>query len=346
MTIRERLELFWAGERPDKIPFTIYQNEWRHTQNEPEWQPMFEAGLGVTWHVCPYHAQSKDVEYLHDEYSENGKLYHRQTIKTPIGALNQTWLNGWQRKHLLETAEDYRTMIWIVSHTDYSPCYNDYLEMERRIAPYGVALSSIGRTPLQTILVDYVGLENFSLHLLDFADEMQELYEALLVNFKKGVLIAAEGPGRFVSNLENFTAESLGPKRYEKYLLPVYKECFPILQQAGKIVGTHYDGRTASCKNLISQAPIDLIESLTEPNEGDLPLEEAREAWSDKLFWCNIRVGDYQLPPSQLHDKVLNMVQRGSVNGRLFAFEVSEQYPVNWRTSIPIVLEAMEETRQ
>ncbi len=346
MNIRERLELFWAGERPDIIPYTIYQNEWRHTQNEPEWQPMFDAGLGVTWHVSPFRSETKEVEYLNDEYSENGEMYHRQTIKTPVGNLHQTWLNGWARKHLLETADDYRVMLWIVRHTDYTARYEEFLEMERKIAPYGVALSSIGRTPLQTILVDLVGLENFSLHLLDMKNEIEELYEALLVNFRKRVQIVAEGPGRFVSNLENFTAESLGPKRYEKYLLPVYNECFPILRQAGKIVGSHYDGRTASCKRLIAQAPIDLIESLTEPNEGDMPLEEARAAWRDKLFWCNIRVGHYMLPPKKLHDKVLDMVQRGSENGRLFAFEVSEQYPDNWRESIPVVLEALQETRQ
>jgi len=346
MNIRERLKLFWAGERPDIIPYTIYQNEWRHTQNEPEWQPMFDAGLGVTWHVCPFREETKGVEYLHDEYSENGEWYHRQTIKTPVGRLYQTWLNGWARKHLLETAEDYRVMIWIVRHTDFTTRYEEFIEIERKIAPHGVALSAIGRTPLQTILVDFVGLENFSLHLMDLKDEIEELYDSLLANFRKRVQIASEGPGTFVSNLENFTAESLGPKRYEKYLLPVYKECFPILSQAGKIVGSHYDGRTASCKNLIAQAPIDLIESLTEPNEGDLPLEEARIAWRDKLFWCNIRVGDYKLPPKKLHDKVLDMVQRGSDNGRRFAFEVSEQYPDNWRESIPVVIEALQETRQ
>jgi hypothetical protein len=28
-----------------------------------------------------------------------------------------------------------------------------------------------------------------------------------------------------------------------------------------------------------------------------------------------------------------------------FAFEVSEQYPANWRESMPVVLEALKETR-
>ena len=47
MDIRERLEAFWLGERPDQIPYTIYQNEWRHTADDPAWQELFQKGLGV-----------------------------------------------------------------------------------------------------------------------------------------------------------------------------------------------------------------------------------------------------------------------------------------------------------
>jgi hypothetical protein len=38
-------------------------------------------------------------------------------------------------------------------------------------------------------------------------------------------------------------------------------------------------------------------------------------------------------------------VAEGSPDGKRFAFEVSEQYPANWRDSMPVVLEALKETR-
>jgi hypothetical protein len=40
------------------------------------------------------------------------------------------------------------------------------------------------------------------------------------------------------------------------------------------------------------------------------------------------------------------LAARGSANGRRLAFEVSEQYPMNWRDSIPVVLDALLETRR
>jgi len=345
MNIRERLEAFWSGERPDQIPYTIYQNEWRHTAGDPAWQPMFEDGLGVTWYLQPFKVETKNVEIEDDDYVENGRQMHRQIQRTPVGEIYATWLEGWHHKYFLETPEDYRVMTYIVENSEIMPQYEAYLAQEAELPPYGIAIPIIGRTPLQTILVDYAGLENFGWHLFEYEEEVRKLYDVLLTKFRRIVEIVAEGPGRYVSNLENFTAETLGPRRYREFLLPVYEECFPILHQAGKIVGCHYDGRTASCKELIAQAPIDLIESLTPPPEGDQTLAEARAVWPNKLFWSNINVASYELPPEELKRVVLERVEQAAPDGVGLAFEVSEQYPDNWRESVPIVLEALKETR-
>jgi len=345
MTLHERLEAFWAGERPDQIPYTIYHYEWRHTKEDPAWDAMFEAGLGVTCPVGACKAQERAVERAVTTEVVDGVSIRKQTVQTSEGAIWQTWKDGWHDQYLLKTAEDYRVMTNIVRNTTLLPNYEKVESHSMTIGPYGVQWLSIGRTPLQTILVDFAGLENFAFHLVDFEEEVRELFDAMLEKFRQTVEITSKAPGRFVSNLENFTAESLGPDRFAEFLLPVYEECFPMLHDAGKIVGYHYDGHTACCKDVIAKAPIDVIESLTEPNEGDQTLSEARAVWPDKLFWCNIRVGDYNLPPAELRAKVLSLVEQGSVHGKCFAFEVSEQYPHNWRESIPIVLDALRDTQ-
>lgn len=345
MTLRQRLEAFWAGERPDQIPFTIYQNEWRHTADDPAWLPMFEQGLGVTWYIPSYELRWRDVEVVHDHASEEGREVRRETWRSPVGEVTATWVDGWHDKYFLEGADDYRVMTDIVRRTEVVPAYDAFLAREAELPWFGVAIPVIGRTPLQTILVDLAGLENFAWHLFEYEEPLRELYEALLDRFRRIVEIVAEGPGHYVSNLENFTAETLGPRRYEEFLLPVYEECFPWLHQAGKIVGCHYDGQTASCKELIARAPIDLIESLTPPPEGDMTLAEARAAWPDKLFWSNINVSLYELPPEELKRIVLERVEEAAPDGRRLAFEISEQYPHNWRQSVPVILEALRETR-
>lgn len=126
------------------------------------------------------------------------------------------------------------------------------------------------------MLVDYAGLENFGIHLLMYEEEVRGLYQAFLDVFRKSVEIVAQGKERYVNCYENFTAETLGPARYREFLLPVYEECFPLLRESGKIIGTHYDGKIATCKEHVARAPIDVIESFTRAPEGDMELREAR----------------------------------------------------------------------
>ncbi len=345
MDIRERLMAFWAGDRPDQIPYTTYFSKDRNMLNDPRWAPFFDRGLGVTFHVYPYSEKTHDVEIVERNWVENGVQVRRQTQRTPVGDISATWANGWHQTYWLKSPEDYRVMTYIVEHTETLPRFEGYRQEAREIPPFGMALTIIGRTPLQTILVDLAGLEQFGWHIFEYEDDVRTLYEALLVQFRRRVEIAAEAPGRFIANLENFTADTLGPKRYAEYLLPVYEACYPTLHQAGKIVGTHYDGHTASCRDLIAASPIDLIESLTAPPEGDQILSEARKAWPDKLLWVNINMATYDLPAPQLHDRILQMVADASQDGRRLAFEISEDLPPRWRESIPVISDALRETR-
>lgn len=342
MNLHERIESFWSGERPDRIPYTIYSVLWRHRE-EPIWQEMFRAGLGVTTPVWVIREENNMAQAEETTREENGRSVRIQTLRTPMGDLRQTWTNRWHDEYLLKTADDYRIMTQLIRGIRLEPSYEWIDDAEAKAQPQEILLLTLGRTPLQTILVDYAGLENFAYHLADFEEAVRDLYDALFAQFRRRVEILAKARGRYVWNLENFTAESLGPRRYEEFLLPVYEECFPILHEAGKIVGCHYDGRTASCRDVIARAPMDLIESLTEPNEGDQALGEARAAWPEKLFWCNIRQAEYDLPADELRTKMRSMVESGSVNGARLAFEVSEQLPERWRESMPVVLETLRE---
>lgn len=346
MTVRERLETFWSGEKPDRIPYTIYENSWKHYKDDPAWQALYAKGLGVTWTCRTYKGFSACVERKETAYLENGRMLRRIDYHTEFGDLHEIKLgvplmDEWTLKYLLETPEDYRVMARIVRNTAYEPNYGCYLRMERELPGYCIPVASLPPTPMQDILVELAGLGNFAYHLCDYEDEVMELYGALLAKFKSIAGIVAEGPGRFVGVMDNFTAESVGPVRFAKYTLPVYEQCFPEIRRAGKIVGCHYDGRLASCARLIASAPIDLIESLTSPPEGDMELAECRRAWPDKLFWVNIRVSDYNLRPSELRSLVGDTVAAASAGGRRLAFEVSEDVPANWKESIPAVLDTL-----
>ena len=342
-TIRERLEAFWSGEKPEIIPFTTYENKIPSDWRDPVIQQMFADGLGVlrfipTWETVHFNVEINDETIIVDHHPTRRQIWH-----TPVGELEAIWVQGWQQKYFLETAEDYNVMRYIVEHTDYRPAYESFRAQASELPPHMIAVPRMGRTPLQTILVDYAGLANFAFHLYEYEAEMRQLFDALLVNFRRLAEIVAEGPGRYISVLENYTAETLGPRRYAEFLLPVYEETFKLFRDAGKVVGYHYDGNLKVVKDLVARAPLDLIESFTPPPEGDMTLAEARAAWPDKLLWSNINLGCYELPPEELRQEIWRRVEDGAPDGRRLAFEVSEARPPRWRQSMPVILAALNE---
>jgi hypothetical protein len=188
--------------------------------------------------------------------------------------------------------------------------------------------------------VDWAGTQQFCLDVAMGVDELFELYEAQKELFLEETRLIAEGPGEFVKWFENLTISMLGPQRYDDLLVSVYEEAIPMLEAAGKRVMVHYDGALSVIRDEIARAPFHIIESLTEPPEGDMTYDECRSAWPDKAFWGNINVDLYYRSEDELRDAVIAMRKRAGK--RAFAFEISEDLPRNWRESIPVVLETLE----
>ena len=170
---------------------------------------------------------------------------------------------------------------------------------------------------------------------------MFDLYEARKKLILEEYRLIAEGPGRFVKIWENLTVSMLGPKRYTDLLLSFYNLCKPAFEKGGKRVMVHYDGALSVIAGQIAEAPFHMIESLTEPPEGDMTYDQCRKVWPDKVFWGNINVGLYFQPEEELRSEVI--AKRDRAGKKAFALEISEDLPSNWEKSIPVVLKTLKE---
>lgn len=339
-TSRSNLVAALEGERPAHIPFSIYHGDF--VTDDPAWDTVFAQGLcPVAWTSTTRLVSPPDVERTVEPLRWHGRPAQRIVLRTPLGQISQLVAQGWVQEYWLKTPADYSVMEYIVRHTRVEPAPQGFYEGEELVGDRGVSMVYVGRSPMQTMLVDYAGLEQFSYHLADGFSELFALAEALMDQLVTTCEVVAAGPGRYISLLENLTAETWGPKRFARYHLPVYARILPILHAGGKKVYTHMDGQLACLAGLIAETCIDGIESLTEPPEGDLGYSQARAAWPDKFFWANINVSLYGLAPVDLRKAVQAKARRAAADGRLLAFEVSEDLPVNWRESLPVVLEAL-----
>ena len=124
MKIRERLEAFWSGEKPDRIPFTTYESKLPADWSDPVIRQMLADGLGVLRFVPTWETSyDEGVERIDWIGREKGQNVRRRIWRTPLGEVSAMWADDWQQKYFLETAEDYRVMIYIAQHTHYAPSY-------------------------------------------------------------------------------------------------------------------------------------------------------------------------------------------------------------------------------
>jgi len=341
-TTRQRLEAALDGKTPDKTPLSIYSWMLGDLAALPDdGRRLVDRGLGLAVHVGVVEAVAHGVETTFEERKEGGHTYRITRKKTPVGELRYIRKNGWHHEDWIKEPRDYKTWQWMVEHTELKARYDGFHRADEAVGQNGITIVSMGRTPAMDINIDIAGTERFCMDVAMEVPELFDLYEAIRKLHRRRIEIVAAGPGRFVQWGENLTIAMLGPKRYDELLAPVYDESMPVLAAAGKRAMVHYDGKVGCIRDRIAAAPYHILESLTEPPEGDMTYDQCRAAWSDKAFWGNINVPLYYGPADKLRQAVIDKRSRAGKRG--LAFEVSEDIPRNWRQSIPVVLDALQE---
>lgn len=354
MTPRELLITALEGGIPDTTPLTVYDwnmgavtaDELAVKIREPAWQRLIEHGLTVRCHCPVVKTVEHGVEYSVEERESDGALLRREIKTTPVGRIEKKTRDGWHDEDWIRTPADYHVQQWIVEHTELIADYEVYARAEDIVGERGVVvLTGSGnwqhRSPAMCINVDLAGTEQFCTDVALDLPELGDLYNALENQFLEEQRLIAAGPGRYVAWFENLTIGMLGPQRYAELLAPIYEEAVPIHHARDKRVMVHYDGQLKVIADQIAQAPYAIIDSLTEPPEGDMTYDECRRLWPNLVFWANINVDLYYRPADELREAVVAKRERAGKKG--FAFEISEDLPTTWKESIPVVLQTLRE---
>ncbi|NLY01819.1 MAG: hypothetical protein GXY83_37515 [Rhodopirellula sp.] len=354
MNTRQLLIAALEGETPSRTPLAVYDwcmgaittDEVKNKICQPAWQRLIQRGLTIRHHCPITSAIEHGVQHSVEELRQGNGMRRVEIKQTPVGTLRKTSRNGWHEEHWIKTPADYEIQQWIVENTELTPNYGAFDAAEEAVGENGVVVVTgagnwMHRTPAMSINVDWAGTEQFCLDLGLELPELFDLYAAQRKLFLEEQRLIAAGPGRYVGWFENLTINMLGPRRYDGLLMPIYREATPIHEAAGKRVMVHYDGALKAVADHIAGAPFHIIDSLTEPPEGDMTYDQCRAAWPDKVFWANVNVDLYYRPADELREAVRGICRRAGKRG--VALEISEDLPGNWEQSVPVVLETLEE---
>ncbi|MHB1414608.1 MAG: uroporphyrinogen decarboxylase family protein, partial [Chloroflexota bacterium] len=200
-------------------------------------------------------------------------------------------------------------------------------EAQRRLGSDGLVIVRLFKSPIQEMLYQMMGMEQFGMDYYFHRDLFDSLHAVMLERYNEMYDMAVDSPVEVVQLGDNITSDVVGEERYRRYLMPVYTSLKAKLAGTGKQLAVHMDGRLKSLKKPIAEADFDIVEAITPPPMGDVSIAEAREAWPGKALWINFTSSMHIEPEDviEAHTREL-LAEAGSKRG--FAISITEDAPV------------------
>ncbi|MFX0059912.1 MAG: hypothetical protein ACFE85_19275 [Candidatus Hodarchaeota archaeon] len=212
-----------------------------------------------------------------------------QIYKTPLGKLKKvSAIGGGLGEHLIEypikTVDDFKIMKYILDNTQLSFSDKNYKKGEDLFGDRGVLSTYLWHSPYQKLVTEYLGFSQTILFLKRYKRQTEEFMIFLEQWDNKMYELFARSPLKIINFGENIDANLSPPPYFETYLIPYYKKRLNQLRKAGKFCHIHIDGSLRDLLPYLSELPFDGYEALTAQPQGDVSIEEIKNAIEDKIL--------------------------------------------------------------
>jgi hypothetical protein len=352
---RERVEAALFGGQPDFVPFTIYEG---HLPTSAVERQLRNEGLCIVQrNPAVYSIETPNVaeERLHFT-GPDGDERVRTTWRSPAGTITAVHrvvpvgrspldrvmsYTSWREEYPFKSPADYEPLEFMIRDRRYSPNYEDFLAKADLMGDDAIMRANIGYEPLQEILYNLMGIEQFAIEWAERRDRLMRLYDALIEDRRKIYPIVADSPARIANYGGNVSPEVMGGRRFERYILPNYEEAAEFLHARGKLLGVHFDANCRLLATGIGRSSIDYIEAFTPAPDTDMTLAEARAAWPDKILWINFP-SSIHLEPIPVIEEMTRQLLHEAAPGDRFLIGITEDVPANrWRENYLAILRVL-----
>ena len=304
MSPRQRVLAVLRHERPDKVPFTIYENKIPQCSVE---RRLRDEGLCIVWRKhrgCIEETPNCSWESV--QYTDGGRPRIRHVIRTPVGEVDSicepAGYTTWTLTRFFKGPDDYKTLRFYLGDVVCRPDYEAFAAAEAWMGEDVILRAGVGGTPLHRIMIEWMGLETFAVEWAERRDEVLSLEALMRRNLRAVYPVLAEAPMTHANFGGNEVPEVMGPERYREYCIPLYDECAELFHTRGKLLGTHLDGNNVAWAADVAACGLDYVEAFTPAPDTDMTLHDALAAWPDKVLWINF--------PSSVHLASIAEIER------------------------------------
>ena len=204
--------------------------------------------------------------------------------ETPQGTLREVTRHGYHIEYPVKGPEDMIVMAYVLDHTEFLFDAHAFEVADRAFGERGVVQEYYPRSPLQRLIISWMGFEATIYALNDYPHETHDLMKCIEAWDDGMYEVIESSPVEILNFGENIDAFIDSPRLFADYLLPYYNKRVDQLHRAGKFCHIHMDGALKPLLPLIKETHFDGIEAATPVPQGDVTLEEIKEALGDKIL--------------------------------------------------------------
>lgn len=348
MTMRERILAVLKGWEVDLVPFVCYD------MLIPVDETLRELGqdrVGLLRWCKMFKVEHPHCAFAVENERSGERLYRTTKLHTPLGTLSEVRVFTWAMnpeldyggilKHFVEVPADYDTLCAYLEDCTILENYDQWQSDAAELGDHGWPLPYVERTPYQQLWIEWAGMEGLAVHMADYPERVARTLDLLRARERRIFDIACQSPAPFIDVPDNITAPTIGPRRFRELCVPLYNELADRLAEQGKSVVVHMDGQLKPLWHEIAGLRITGIDSLTPVPDCDTSVAQAAAMWPDKRLWVNFPSSIHIASPTQIRATADEILAAAGHSGRL-QIQISENMPPDaWRTSFPIIVDAI-----
>jgi hypothetical protein len=204
--------------------------------------------------------------------------------ETPRGTLREVTHHGYHSEFPVKSLREMITMAYVLDNTQFTFDHEAFKIADREFGDRGIVQSFYPRSPLQRLIISYMGFENTVYALSDNPREVHQFLEVIEEWDDKMYEVILNSPLQILNFGENIDANMDSPRLFKEYLLPYYTKRVEQIHRRGKFCHIHMDGALKPLLPFLTEAGFDGIEAATPLPQGDVTLEELKDSLGDRIL--------------------------------------------------------------
>lgn len=177
-----------------------------------------------------------------------------------------------------------RVFTWLLDNAGWQWDQAQYEFAQAKWGRMGAPTMYLPRVTVQDLYINTMGVEPAIYALYEWGDVVEDYFKALNANHLRLIEQINASPFKIINFGDNLHCETLSPALFEEHVLPAYHERTNALHAGGKWVCSHWDGKVKALLPFAKVCGLDGIEAITPLPQGDVTLEETKEALGDEVF--------------------------------------------------------------